>query len=78
MKTIEYMKKNKISYNKISKVINMDVAYVYRVLSRKGNSATKLVKPSEMFLAKLKSNFPGLYVVFLEETSDLQCADHIS
>lgn len=78
MKTIEYMKKNKISYNKISKVINMDVAYVYRVLSRKGNSATSLVKPSEMFLAKLKQNFPGLHDVFIDETSALQSHDHIS
>ena len=78
MKTIEYMKKNKLSFNKISKVLNIDVAYVYRVLSRKGSSATKLVKPSDMFLAKLKSNFPGLYDVFQKETSDLQSADHTS
>lgn len=78
MKTIEYMKKNKLSFNKISKVLNIDVAYVYRVLSRKGSSATKLVKPSDMFLIKLKTNFPGLYDVFQKETSDLQCADHTS
>lgn len=65
----EYMKNNRISYQKLANELGFDVAYVYRAMNKKGNSTTKLVKPSSRFMGTLKLRFPGLYVIVKEALS---------
>jgi hypothetical protein len=70
MNTKEYMKINKISFYKLSKILAIDIAYIYRVINFKGNSATKVCRPSERFMAKLKMYFPELHDIFEKEINE--------
>lgn len=68
-KIADYMKNNRLSYAKLADSLGFDVAYVYRSLNKKGNSVTKLVKPSSRFLGTLKSKHPELYRIVKEALS---------
>lgn len=65
----EYMKKNRISYAKLAKQLEFDVAYVYRVLNKKGNTTAKVVPASNRFLGALKLKHPDLYHIVKEALS---------
>ena len=62
----EYLKSRKLSYKKISIVLEIDVAHVYRALNGTRNSLGTIVKPSEDFLQKLKKHYPALAKIYLE------------
>lgn len=63
----EYMKKNRLTYQAMAEKMGFNIAYVYRVLNKKGNSSTPLVKPSDKFLGKVKINYPAFYQIVKEE-----------
>jgi len=65
----QYMEEKRLSYAKIANILDFDVAYVYRVLNKKGNTHTKHVKPSDKFLTVLKAKLPELYRIVKEELS---------
>lgn len=64
-----YMKENELTYAEIADTLNMNIAYVYRVLNAKGNSVTKKVKPSSRFMALIKIKYPEFYQIVKEELS---------
>jgi len=69
IKIKKYMEEKRLSYSKIANIVDFDVAYVYRVFNKKGNTHTKLVKPSDKFLTALKAKLPELYRILKEELS---------